>query len=130
MAITTVALNSEVCDHQPEIIERAMQLDWELMGHGQTNVRRINEMSSEQERDAIFATVERIERACGKRQRGRLGPSLAGTWQTLKHLSAAGIRYICDWVNDDQPYTMQLGSPPVVSIPYPCKPMMCLHTLT
>ena len=117
-ARATVALNSEVCDHHPEIIERAMQLDWELMGHGQTNARRINEMSSDQEREAIFATVDRIERACGKRPQGWLGPGLAETWHTLEHLSAAGIRYICDWVNDDQPYTMQIGSPPMVSIPY------------
>lgn len=114
----SAALNSEVCDHHPEIIEEAMRLGWELMGHGITNAVRINEMNPESEREAIFAAVDRIERACGVRPVGWLGPGLAETWGTLEHLSAAGIRYVCDWVNDDQPYRMDIGTPPMVSIPY------------
>lgn len=114
----TAALNSEVCDHHPEIVEEAGKLGWELMGHGQTNTLRINEMNSEQEREAIVAAVDRLERISGTRPVGWLGPGLAETWNTLEHLSVAGIRYVCDWVNDDQPYTMDVGSPPMVSLPY------------
>lgn len=114
----TAALNSEVCDYHPEIIEEALRLGWELMGHGQTNALRINEMNSEQERASIFAALDRIEKASGKRPTGWLGPGLAETWHTLEHLSAAGIRYVCDWVNDDQPYTMDIRSPAIVSLPY------------
>jgi peptidoglycan/xylan/chitin deacetylase (PgdA/CDA1 family) len=114
----TTALNSEVCDHHPEIIEEAVRLGWELMGHGQTNAVRLNEANPEQERDAIFATIERIERASGTRPTGWLGPGLAETWRTLDYLSEAGIRYVCDWVNDDQPYTMDVGKPRLVSLPY------------
>ena len=114
----TTALNSEVCDHHPEIIEEALRLGWELMGHGQTNAVRLNEASPEQERDAIFATLDRIERASGVRPIGWLGPGLAETWRTLDYLSEAGVRYVCDWINDDQPYTMTVGSPPMVSLPY------------
>jgi hypothetical protein len=29
----SAALNSEVCDHHPEIIEEAGRLGWELIGH-------------------------------------------------------------------------------------------------
>jgi allantoinase len=114
----TAALNSEVCDHHPEIIAEAGRLGWELMGHGQTNALRINEMDSAREREALFAALDRIEAASGTRPTGWLGPGLAETWHTLGHLSAAGIRYVCDWVNDDQPYTMQVGHPPMVSLPY------------
>ena len=32
----SAALNSEVCDHHPEIIEEAGRLGWELIGHNQT----------------------------------------------------------------------------------------------
>lgn len=39
----SAALNSEVCDHHPEIIEEAIRLGWELLGHGRTNAIRINE---------------------------------------------------------------------------------------
>ncbi|MEI6115369.1 MAG: polysaccharide deacetylase family protein [Burkholderiales bacterium] len=114
----SAALNSELCIHHPEIIEEANRLGWELMGHGQTNALRLNEMSPEQEREAIFEALDRIEAACGTRPVGWLGPGLAETWNTLEYLSQAGIRYVCDWANDDQPYTMQIGSPPMVSLPY------------
>ena len=114
----TTALNSELCEHHPEIIEEAGRLGWELMGHGQTNALRINEMSPEHERAAIFDALDRIEAASGTRPVGWLGPGLAETWNTLEYLSEAGIQYVCDWVNDDQPYTMDIGSPPMVSLPY------------
>jgi allantoinase len=114
----SAALNSEVCDRHPEIIEEAVRLKWELMGHGQTNALRINEMNPEQERAAIFDAIDKIEKVSGTRPVGWLGPGLAETWHTLEYLSEAGIRYVCDWVNDDQPYTFDVGTPRMISVPY------------
>ena len=114
----SAALNSEVCNQHPEIIEEAVRLGWELMGHGQTNALRINEMDAAGERAAIFDAIDTIEKACGTRPVGWLGPGLAETWNTLEILHDAGIRYVCDWVNDDQPYRMNVGQPPVVALPY------------
>jgi peptidoglycan/xylan/chitin deacetylase (PgdA/CDA1 family) len=114
----SAALNSRVCDHHPEVIDEMLRLGWELIGHNETNALRINEMPPEQERESIRRTLERIEKASGKRPVGWLGAGLAETWNTLEHLSEAGIRYVCDWVNDDQPYTMDAGNPRLVSLPY------------
>ena len=49
---------------------------------------------------------------------GEPGAGLAETWNTLDYLAEAGIRYVCDWVNDDQPYRFEIGTPPLVSLPY------------
>jgi len=114
----SAALNSEVCDHHPEIVDAVMKLDWELIGHNQTNALRLNEMAPEAERAAIRATLDRIAAASGKRPVGWLGAGLAETWSTLDYLAEAGIRYVCDWVNDDQPYLFEIGDPPLVSLPY------------
>ena len=114
----SAALNSEVCDHHPEIIEEAGRLGWELIGHNQTNALRLTEMDEAAERDAVRATIDRIEAASGKRPVGWLGAGLAETWNTLDYLAEAGIRYVCDWVNDDQPYLFEIGNPPLVSLPY------------
>ena len=62
----SAALNSEVCDHHPEIIEEAGRLGWELIGHNQTNALRLTEMDETAERDAVRATIDRIEAASGK----------------------------------------------------------------
>jgi allantoinase len=114
----TVALNSEICVHHPEIIKACQGLNWEFMGHGKTNAVRLNEMPSEQEPAAIEEVFSTIEHSSGARPRGWLGSGLAETWNTLDHLQAQGCRYVCDWVNDDQPYYMDLGGKTLVSMPY------------
>ena len=114
----TVALNSDICDEHPQIIEDAVKLGWEFMGHGKGNMHRMNEIPSEAERDTILEVFSRIEAATGTRPVGWLGPGLAETWNTLDYLVEAGCRYVCDWVNDDQPYLMDVGGNRLVYLPY------------
>ena len=87
----SAALNSEVCDHHPEIIEAAGRHSWELIGHNQTNALRLTEMDAAEERDAVQATIDRIEAASGKRPVGWLGPGLAETWNTLDYLYSLSL---------------------------------------
>src|SRR5581483_8475214 len=84
----------------------------------ETNALRLTEMKPEAERASIRRALDTIERVGGTRPRGWLGAGLAETWNTLDYLSEGGVHYVCDWVNDDQPYTMAVGTPPMVSLPY------------
>ena len=104
----SAALNSEVCDHHPEIIEEAGRLGWELIGHNQTNALRLTEIDSAQERDAVRAT--RPHRGGIRQVAGRLARCRPG--RNLEHArlsGRSGIRYICDWVNDNQPYLFEIA---------------------
>jgi allantoinase len=115
----TVALNSDICDHHPEIIEEGNKRRWEWMGHNQSNSRRLNEIPAEDEPAVIHATLDTIERVAGMRPKGWLGSGLQETWNTLDHLAAAGLDYVGDWgPNDDQPYFMQAAEKTLVSLPY------------
>src|SRR5262249_33807369 len=113
----SAALNSAVCDHHPEIIEEAGRLGWELIGHNQTNALRLNEMNPAEERAAIQAARDGFEAAPGKPPLGWLGGGLPEPWNPLDSLPEAGVRSVCAWVNDAQPYSFQLGNPPLVSLP-------------
>lgn len=114
----TVALNSEVCDAYPQIIQEALGLNWEFMGHNESNTRRLNNVSPEDEPRVIHDTLARIEKATGRRPVGWLGSGLQETWNTLDYLVAERCRYVADWVNDDQPYRMNINGKELVSIPY------------
>jgi peptidoglycan/xylan/chitin deacetylase (PgdA/CDA1 family) len=114
----SVTLNSEVCDAYPELMEDIMALDWEILGHNQSNTRRLFEIPPETEEQVIHDALARITEVTGKRPRGWLGSGLAETWNTLDYLAAEGVDYICDWVNDDQPYLMDVGGKQMVSLPY------------
>ena len=115
----TVALNSEVCDAAPAIIDEGKKLGWEFMGHGESNTRRLSDTKSiEEERALIDRTLIRIEKATGVRPRGWLGPGLQETWNSIDLLAEAGIDYLGDWTIDDQPILLEASSKKLVSIPY------------
>jgi len=114
----TVALNADMCDQHPQVVDDCHQLGWELMGHCLTNTQRNTEVPPDQERAMIAASLERIKRATGERPVGWLGAGLQETWSTVDHLAAEGCMYVADWVNDDQPYTMTTSAGPLVSVPY------------
>ena len=110
----TVALNAEVGRFYPRIMEEAVKLKWELMGHGLTNSVMLSGMTIPQETAAITEARAVIEQ-WGQKMRGWLGPGLTETWHTLDLLRQNGVDYVCDWVNDDLPYRMNNG---LYSIPY------------
>ena len=115
----TVALNSDLCERHPEIIEECGKRGWEFMGHNESNTRRLNELSPEEEGRAIRTTLDTIARATGRRPVGWLGSGLQETWNTLDLLAGEGCEYVSDWPNDDQPYLMELENErKLVSVPY------------
>ncbi|HVO89534.1 MAG TPA: polysaccharide deacetylase family protein [Casimicrobiaceae bacterium] len=114
----TAALNSDICDYHPQIVERAVDLQWDFMGHCQTNAKRLNEVPAEQEKAAIHQTLERIAKATGSKPAGWLGAGLAETWNTLDYLIDEGVRYVADWTCDDLPFRMNVGGRTLMSIPY------------
>jgi peptidoglycan/xylan/chitin deacetylase (PgdA/CDA1 family) len=60
----------------------------------------------------------KVTSATGKAPRGWLGPALTETHNTLDLLAEAGFDYVGDWVNDEQPYAMQVKTGRMTSIPY------------
>ena len=115
----TVALNADLCAQHPAIIEEGQKRSWEWMGHNESNTRRLNEAPPGEEQRIIHDALATIAQATGKRSLGWLGSGLQETWDTLDLLAAEGCEYVCDWTNDDQPYTMTLdGERKLVSIPY------------
>lgn len=114
----TVALNADVCDAYPDIIEEAQRLKWEFMGHGETNSHMVDGLDTAERRRSILATFDRIEAATGQRPRGWLSPGVRMTWDTPDFLLEAGCEYYCDFVNDDQPYLMDIGGKRLVNVPY------------
>ncbi len=49
----TVALNSLVCDHCPQVVDKCLELDWELMGHSETNAVLLSDYKGEEEKGGL-----------------------------------------------------------------------------
>jgi allantoinase len=117
----TVALNSDACEHYPRIIESGNALSWEWMGHGKNNSIMMAEKEEAEERQLIGEVLAAITKGTGKKPRGWLGPAMTETHNTLDILAEAGIEYVCDWVNDEQPYPIRVKKGSIFSIPYSCE---------
>ena len=111
-------LNSDICDHHPQIVRAALELGWEILGHNRTNSVWLDQLGPEEERRTIADTLSRIAEMTGRKPLGWLGAGLAETWHTLDFLVDEGVLYVADWVNDDQPYLIDVGGRRLVSIPY------------
>jgi allantoinase len=114
----TVALNSDVCEFYPRIIEEANKLGWEWMGHGNNNSTLINRQSEDEERALLGNVVKTIRNKTGQQPRGWLSPALSESHRTLDLLAELGIEYVGNWVNDEQPYPMRVKSGSMLSMPY------------
>jgi len=114
----TVALNSDVCERYPQVIEAGKKLDWEWMGHGENNSSMFTKFAEDEERAIIARVLSTIEKATGRRPRGWLSPALSETHNTPDLLAEAGVEYVGNWVNDEQPYPMKVKKGALYSMPY------------
>jgi peptidoglycan/xylan/chitin deacetylase (PgdA/CDA1 family) len=76
----SAALNSEVCDHHPEIIEEGRQARLGMDRPQSDQCVAPDRDGPGGERAAIRATIDRIEAASSTRPVGWLGAGLAETW--------------------------------------------------
>ncbi|NMH96831.1 hypothetical protein [Pseudonocardia acidicola] len=61
-------------------------------------------MREDEERHYIASTLDRLDAALGVRPTGWLGPEHSESARTPALLAEAGVGYVADWGNDEQPY--------------------------
>jgi peptidoglycan/xylan/chitin deacetylase (PgdA/CDA1 family) len=111
----TLAINARVCVDYPRVAQACLDAGWEFMGHSYEQGPIHNEKDQPAMIEKSLATIAQFT---GKRPLGWLGPGLTETLDTPEHLVAAGIRYIGDWVYDDEPTEISTRHGPLVTLPY------------
>jgi len=124
----TLAINARVCEDYARVAEQAKAEAWEFMGHSYEQ----GPIHAEPDQRAMVArSLDIIERFCGNRPLGWLGPGLTETLETPEILVAAGIKYIGDWVYDDEPTVIRTTVGPLLTLPYTVElndiPMMIIQ---
>ena len=115
----TILLNSTVCDHYPQIVERIRSRGDDVVGHGRTNAEASGKLWEADEARLIAECNETIAAHFGEQPRGWMGPAASESSVTPDLLKEAGYTYLLDWPLDDQPVWMRTRSGPILSVPYP-----------
>ncbi len=124
----TLSINARVCEDYPRVAQEAKDLGWEFMGHAydQGPIHKV-----EDQRGMIFKSMDIIEKFTGTRPVGWLGPGLTQTLDTPDLLAEAGVKYIGDWIYDDEPTIIRTKKGPLVTLPYTAElndiPMMIIQ---
>src|SRR6185503_1606771 len=61
-------------------------------------------------------SIRAVLETTGTAPQGWSGPEYGESTHTPRLLAEAGLRYVCDWVNDEQPYPMKT-EPPLYALP-------------
>lgn len=111
----TLSLNARVCEDYVRVAQQALDAGWEFMGHSyeQMPIHKVDD-----QRGMINKSLDILASFTGKRPVGWLGPGLTQTYETPDILAEAGIKYIGDWVWDDEPSEISTKHGRLVTLPY------------
>lgn len=113
--VPSLSVNARVCLDYPRVAKAARDSGWEFMGHSYDQ----RPTHTEPDQAAMIRqSVKVIREFTGKPPVGWMGPGLTETLDTPELLAAAGIKYIADWVVDDEPCTIRTRGGNLVTMPY------------
>jgi allantoinase len=113
----TICANALAAARFPYLVERCQRAGHGFVAHGWSLNRMItSNMSEEEERQFIADCLGSLEDSLGQKPRGWAGQDYGESERTPQLLAQAGLDFVLDWPNDDEPYFMRTD-PPLVSIP-------------
>lgn len=114
----TVAINAELVERAPYLIQTVVDRDYEVIAHGwNMDSLHYGGQAIDEERALIERTLTTLREATGQAVTGWLSPARNESENTPELLAANGVKYLCDWVNDDMPYPFKTQQGPLMAMP-------------
>ncbi len=113
----TVALGAAAAARHPEVVAACVARGHEFAAHPSHATRiHASHMSEAEERAAIAAAIAAVEKATGTSPRGWIAQDFAESARTPQLVAEAGLAWLADWPNDEQPYALTT-TPRIISVP-------------
>lgn len=111
-------MDALTAEHCPYLVQHCLKRGCEIIGHGLSASRLItSEMTEAEETAYIRSALDTLTQATGQAPVAWFGPEYGESHRTPQLLAAAGLRYVCDWANDEQPYRMTTAEGELMSLP-------------
>lgn len=112
------AINAVIAERYPFLIKEIVDSNHEIIVHGyHMDSLHYGEMDEELEKNQIQKSIQIIQQVTKKTLLGWMSPAYAESFNTLNLLAQNGIKYVCDWANDDLPFTIKTKHGNLTSIP-------------
>jgi peptidoglycan/xylan/chitin deacetylase (PgdA/CDA1 family) len=114
----SVAMNAAVAERYPTLLAEVTGRGHEVVAHGQDmGTLHHSGLSAEEEGAIVSRALNTLRQASGQAVTGWLSPGRAQSFATPDILAKNGVRYACDWANDDMPFAMRTASGPLWAMP-------------
>ena len=117
-AKASVAMNSAIAERYPELAQDIVNDGHEIIAHStDMNAAVATGVDLEVEKKYISESISKLEAITGQKPAGWLSIARSQSFNTPSLLAEAGLKYMCDWVNDELPYEMETPSGSIKNIP-------------
>jgi allantoinase len=114
----TFAFSTELAERAPYLLQRIVERGDEIICHGwNMDSLHYGGMDHDEEAALVQRSLERLRELSGQAVTGWISPARNESEHTPELLAANGVRYFCDWVNDDMPYPFNTDNGELVAMP-------------
>lgn len=115
----SVAMNAAVARRYPALVEAVVAGGHEVVAHGlDMDHVHVGGVAEADEANWVREALHILREASGQAVTGWLSPGRSQSHATLGLLAANGVRYACDWANDDMPYPMATPNGAIHAMPF------------
>ncbi|MCB1729640.1 MAG: polysaccharide deacetylase family protein [Halieaceae bacterium] len=112
------AVNTQLVERAPYLLEKIAARGDEILCHGwNMDSLHYGGMDAGEEAALVERSLAGLRAFSGQPVSGWLSPARNESEHTPELLAANGIRYFCDWVNDDMPYPFRTAAGELVAMP-------------
>jgi peptidoglycan/xylan/chitin deacetylase (PgdA/CDA1 family) len=114
----TFAVNAQLAERYPYLINKLVKRGDEIIGHGwNMDTPHYGGQDQADEAKIIVRSLDTLRKATGQPVEGWLSPSKSQSSNTPELLVKNGIKYMCDWINDDMPYPFRTPAGEIIAMP-------------
>ena len=114
----TFAVSARLVERYPYLVHRLVERGDEIIGHGwHMDAPHFGGQDRNEEAGLVRRSLDTLREATGQDVVGWLSPSKSQSMNTPELLVENGVQYMCDWINDDMPYTFRTAAGDIVAMP-------------
>jgi peptidoglycan/xylan/chitin deacetylase (PgdA/CDA1 family) len=114
----TFAVNTRLAERYPYLINKIIERGDEIICHGWDMDHPHYGGQDRSEEEALIAkSLDGLRSITGQPVEGWIGPSKSQSMNTPELLVKHGVKYMCDWINDELPYEFRTSAGNITAMP-------------
>ena len=114
----TFAVQTRLAERYPYLLKRIVERDDEIICHGwHMDAPHFGGQDRSAEAELVKKSLDGLRQLTGRDIKGWLSPSKSQSYNTPELLVENGVEFMCDWINDELPYTFRTAAGELTAMP-------------